>query len=288
MSAIVFIMSIVSSVMFVSNIMFRISSVIESHGHNLLYFNNPGSIPFYLYNIYVISSIIAFILAWIATAIILRRDRKRTGNIKYWILVSLPLVYFLSQFISLLLNVFAPLLDQNPVFFGLLLSVLFPVSKAIGGMLFGVGFWAMARTIHRQNIVRDYLVITAIGFILLFVSDQAVSLIVAPYPPFGLASVATMGLASYLILVGLYYTAISVSNDIDLRKSISVTAIKEFNLLRSIGTAQTEEQIQKIVSKIVKTQTLKLETQPVISTEEDMKDYVAFVLDEIKQQKEKN
>jgi hypothetical protein len=274
--------------MFVSNIMLRISNVIESHGHNLLYFNNPGSFAFYLYNGYVTSSILSFILTWIATAVILYHYPKKMEAIRYWILVSLPLIYFLSQFVSLFLNLFAPLLQQSPVFYGVLLSVIFPISKAVGGMLFGVAFWAMARKIKRPSIVRDYLVITAIGFILLFVSDQAISLIVAPYPPFGLASVATMGLASYLILIGLYYSAISVSNDIDLQKSISYSAIKEFNLLRNIGSAQTEEQIQKVVTKIVEEQYNNIETLPITSTEDDIRDYTALVLDEIKKQKEKS
>jgi hypothetical protein len=287
-SSIVFVLNILFSIMFVLNIMDKISNLIESHGHNLLYFNNPGSFEYYLYNVCVISSIISFILSWIATAIILHPYSKRIGSIKYWILVSFPLVYFLSQFISLTLNLFSPLLDQNPVFFGVLLSVIFPISKAVGGMLFGVGFWAISRTINELNIVRDYLVITAIGFILLFVSDQAVSLIIAPYPPFGLTSVATVGLASYLILVGLYYSAISVSNDIELRKFISSSAIKEFNLLRTIGSAQTEEQIQKIVTKIVSDQSKNIEVLPVTSSEEDMRDYAAFVLNEIRQQKEKH
>jgi hypothetical protein len=286
-SSISFIVSNFFSILFVSNIMLRISNVIEPHGHNLLYFNNPGSFAFYLYNSYVISSILSFILTWIATAIIMHYYPKRIKGIKYWLLVSLPLIYFLSQFVSLSLNLFASVLEQSPVFYGVLLSVIFPVSKAAGGMLFGVAFWVMARTIKTPNIVRDYLVITAIGFILLFVSDQAISLIVAPYPPFGLTSVGTMGLASYLILIGLYYCAISVSNDIDLQKAISYSAIKEFNLLSSIGSAQMEEQVQQIVTRIVKEQAENIETLPAISTEDDIKDYTSLVLDEIKKQKEK-
>jgi hypothetical protein len=51
------------------------------------------------------------------------------------------------------------------------------------------------------------------GFILLFISNQAIVLVEVPYPPFGLITASFMGLASYLILVGLYYTAISVGEE---------------------------------------------------------------------------
>ena len=79
------------------------------------------------------------------------------------------------------------------------------------------------------------LVITAIGFILLFVSDQAVTLIATPYPPFGLVSVSAVGLSSYLILVGLYYSAISLSNDVNLRRTIRESVLRESKFLDSIG-----------------------------------------------------
>jgi hypothetical protein len=119
----------------------------------------------------------------------------------------------------------------------------------------------MARKLKIENTIRKYLFATALGFILLFISDQAVSLIVAPYPPFGLVSVASMSLASYLVLIGLYYSAISISNDIELQKTISSVARREFNLLNTIGAAEKEGRIQRVVGKIVKEQAKNLDTQ---------------------------
>ena len=56
-----------------------------------------------------------------------------------------------------------------------------------------------------------------------------------------------MGLASYLVLIGIYSSAISISEDSRLRSSIRNFAIKEANLLDSIGTAHMEQEIQKKV-----------------------------------------
>ena len=62
---------------------------------------------------------------------------------------------------------------------------------------------------------------------LLFTSNQPLGLIFAPYPPFGLATICYMTLASYLILLGIYSSAISVANDTTLRRSIKKSLIQE-------------------------------------------------------------
>lgn len=47
---------------------------------------------------YVITSVISFILTWIATVLLLHSYSRKLGRVKCWILVGVPLVYFLSQF----------------------------------------------------------------------------------------------------------------------------------------------------------------------------------------------
>ena len=54
-------------------------------------------------------------------------------------------------------------------------------------------------------------------------------------------------MSSYLIFVGVYASAISFSEDTELRKSIRKYAITESKLLDSIGSAQMEQQIQRRV-----------------------------------------
>jgi len=85
------------------------------------------------------------------------------------------------------------------------------------------------------------MIISAYGFVLLFLSSQAILLVNAvPYPPFGLATVSFIGLSSYMILVGIYCSAISVAEDSKLRQSIRSFALRESKLLDSIGTAQID------------------------------------------------
>jgi uncharacterized membrane protein len=258
---------------------------IQLHQHNLPYFNNPGSPTYLTYNSYVVLSILSFVILWAATVIVLRNYSKSIGKIKYWILVCLPLLYFMSQFVTFFFDLFSYFLGENPAYYGILLSLIFSISKSVGGILFGLGFWTMAMTLKKPNALSDFLTITAIGFILLFVSDQALSLISVPYPPFGLSSVAVVGIASYLILIGLYYSAVSVSTNIDLRKFISSSAKRDYNLLRSIGSAQMEGHIDKIVTNLVRENPEILKKENPGPSIEDMKDYTREIIEEIRRHK---
>jgi hypothetical protein len=48
--------------------------------------------------LYTISSGVTFVLFWVGTVLLLQGYRKRLGTIKFWIIMLVPLLYFLSQF----------------------------------------------------------------------------------------------------------------------------------------------------------------------------------------------
>jgi hypothetical protein len=106
-----------------------------------------------------------------------------------------------------------------------------------------------------------------------------------PYPPFGLITVSFMGLSSYLVLVGIYCSAISVSEDSNLRQLIRNFAFKESKLLDSIGTAHMEQEIRKKVVVLTKRSQdiMQKETGVLASmTEDDLKNYLEEVIKELK------
>jgi hypothetical protein len=233
---------------------------------------------------YVACSVVSFLMMWGATVLLLRHYSERLGSTRYWIIVTIPLVYFLSQFVTLFLNIFSTLLGSSPYFSFTLITLIFTVSKPVGGMLFGAAFWTIARNIQ-DNKVRKYMIISAYGFVLLFISEQAILLTYLAYPPFGFAAVSYMGLASYLIFKGIYSAAISVSQDSNLRRSIRNFAIKESKLLDSIGTAQMEQEIQKRVITLTKQNKDRMEEQTGIESslsEQDVKQYLDLVFKELK------
>jgi hypothetical protein len=236
--------------------------------------------------IYGNSSVISFVLFWLATVLLLRYHSKRIGKTKYWLLVSAPLFYFLSQFQSLAFNITEPFRVSNPIFYGIVFTFLFTLSKPIGGILFGMAFWVVSKGVRKHKI-GEYLVLTAFGTILLFTANQITTFIVAPYPPFGLVSVSLIALSSYLLLIGIYSSAMSISRDTELRKFIHQTATKEIKLLDSIGFAQVE---QRLVNKVIplvhqKAENMDRETGIKTSlTDSDVKQYLEEILTELKNQ----
>jgi hypothetical protein len=134
------------------------------------------------------------------------------------------------------------------------------------------------------------MIISAYGLVLLFISYQVNGIVVTSYPHFGLATISFMALASYLILVGIYSTAISVAEDTKLRQTIRKFAIKESKLLDSIGSAEVEQQIERRVIGLTKATKDSIVDESGIQsslTEEDMKQYLDIVIREIKSEKEK-
>jgi hypothetical protein len=90
-----------------------------------------------------------------------------------------------------------PLLRSDPVFYGILLTFIFAFSKLVVGIFFGIAFWIIARSITPDSIIRKYMIISAYGLVLLFISYQVNGIVVTSYPPFGLVTISFMGLASY-------------------------------------------------------------------------------------------
>ena len=118
---------------------------------------SESSIP---YLGYVLSGIIAFILTWISTSLLMRHHSARLGKVKYWLIVCIPLGYFFGQFAPSLLNFFYEFRASDPVTFGIVYNLIFGLSKVVGGILFGIAFWTIARRLGQIQ-VREYMVISA-------------------------------------------------------------------------------------------------------------------------------
>jgi hypothetical protein len=88
--------------------------------------------------------------------------------------------------------------------------------------------------------------ISAYGVAMLAVTVQS-PIIHTPYPPFGLGASSFVAYASYLFSLGFYFSAITVSQDMKLRKDIKTQVLQESKLLDCIGTAQMEQEMVKVV-----------------------------------------
>jgi hypothetical protein len=157
----------------------------------------------------------------------------------------------------------------------------------LGGILFGIAFWVVSRGLSYRQ-VKDYMIISGYGLLLLFTSNQPQLLQLNPYPPFGLATISYVGLASYLVLIGVNSSALSVANDVELRRSIRKSIEENSDLLGNIGEAQFEDLLQKKVLQKTKFLSEKIteETGVAHSLEEvEIHDYVLMAINEIKRKR---
>jgi hypothetical protein len=237
--------------------------------------------------VYTISSAVAFVLLWMGTVFLLQSYRKKLGRRKYWIIMSIPLLYFLSQFQPVVLNFLLSYVSDDPILFNLVYIIMVDASRPIGGVLFGLAFIQVARKLQSQE-VKGYIVISGIGFLLLLVSYQAQALITAPFPPLGLLSGSYFGLSSYLIFIGIYSSALSISQDSRLRASIRRSIESEIRFIGSIGEAEMDH---RILEKVLMTSRKISETMPEETgvsgslSETEIKEYIKEVLAETNKKK---
>ena len=116
--------------------------------------------------VYTISSAIAFVLLWTGTVFLLQSYRKKLGRWKYWILMSIPLLYFLSQFQPVVLNFMLSYVSDDPMLFNLVYIIMVNASRPIGGVLFGLAFILVARKLQNPE-VKGYLVIHGHRFLII-------------------------------------------------------------------------------------------------------------------------
>ena len=202
-----------------------------------------------------ITYILSFLLTWIATGLLLRKMKHR---IIYWIAMSVPMIYFFSQIQPFVLNLFYDSNIWNRSDTGVVYTFFLNTAKPIGGILFGIAFWYMSKSINHVEI-KNYMIISAYGMMLMFASNQPTGLIQVPFPPFGLVTTAFFGLASFLFLIGVYSSAISVSQDMTIRKYL-INYTQRLAFLSGIGSSEMEHETQKIVKKVLKDVTLKAES----------------------------
>jgi len=239
------------------------------------------------FEVYRISFLISFGLVWIATSFFLidyfTNYSKGIGKWKYWTLVILPLIYFISSTDFVTQNFLNELIFQYPSFTNFIFYFL-GSTKQVGGFFFALSFIFMAKNIDNTKI-KYYLLFTATGIMILFSSIQISAIHILPYPPFGLITLASMPISSYLVLVGLYYSARSVSNDkkilLELRKEIKN---KSYSFLRAIGSAEWNENLQITVHRVLNQLKDKEVTDSNLQ-DEDIRNYVFDVVEELKKQK---
>jgi hypothetical protein len=226
-----------------------------------------------------IASTVAYVLTWIGTVKLLYPYIKKLGKIKFWIIMGVAMVYYLISFPLFVLGYYTSSENVD----AMTNILIFSLGGIFTGIIFGAAFLSVARTLQEESVLRNHLIIAAYGFLMFYIAGSATAS-QAAFPPYGLASVSFTGLSWYLIYAGLYSSAVTVSQDTAVRKSIKKSVLEQSKLLDSIGSAQMERALQTRVLTAAKkaSDIMAKETgvEPSM-TEDDMKDYMQVVMKEL-------
>ena len=247
-----------------------------------MFYSNYQITNYDLHQIQSNISFASFIALWIGSTLLLRRQRRKWGAIKFYIVISLPLVYYLGMIQLILSSVLVQhhiLSSIQSYTFNVINSVL---TRPVGGILFGVAFWMIGRSVS-DNKISDYMKLSAIGIMLLSISNQDAGTYLLPYPPFGLPTITFLGISSYLLFVGIYYSSISISVDTALRRTIESSVEEQFKFVSKMGRSQMERAIESRVKGVTKRSAKILEENSGIQThieDSEVEEYVRFVVKE--------
>lgn len=224
--------------------------------------------------------LLSFFSCWLATSKLLYQYRYKLGKIKYFVLISIPLIYYLLTFEIYFGNLFSSFALNYPLTFGVTYTIIFSGTKQIGALFFSLAFWTASSLVVNER-VRKSLLISAIGIAILFGSIEITTLQYRLYPPFGLVTQAFMPLGAYLLLVGIFTSASSVARDAKLRKEFYKSAMSQFNLLKTIGVTQMEKELLKEYKPVLARSTELKETEYQPLEQSDVKEIIHDVLQEL-------
>jgi hypothetical protein len=219
------------------------------------------------------TSLSPYILTWIGTALLLHYYFKRVENkissVKFWVIIAIPLIlYIIGSGLIFSLPADIPYLFYY--------RLIFRAGTIGSSVLFGLAFYIITRRLSSSIKVKDYLTISAMGIIMIGIANE----ISALQQTYGAAAHSLVLLASYLFSIGLYCSAISVSQDSLLRKTVRKSMS---DLLDRIGTAQMEKDIERNVMKLIEGNKKEIEEQTGISTSitnENIREYILQVIEE--------
>ena len=223
-------------------------------------------------------------IVWLATAVMLYRYYPSFGRVKYWLMLSAALAGLIIGDVALLIFVpsVSTVFDQKMIFYTMILFG----GLLGGGLLLAFAFRVVSRNLRNRadNKLSDYLAIASRGIAILFVAFYA-NVSAGSYLPFGIVASSFLHFGAFLFFVGVYTSAITISEDTELRRTIRKLAVKESKLLDSIGLAHMEQEIRKRVLSLAKEQEETMIEQTGIRSsldEDDMKEYLEQVINEVK------
>ena len=239
-----------------------------------------------LLSIYNATKLTSFLAIWVASIMLTRTYAQKTSKVKYWVIVSLPLIYLAFQYCLVLLNqmgALSSLMISPKSLFPYFYNFVASTTNVGSGLTIGISFFILSRSLAYEHL-KYFIIMCGTGIMIIYSSSVSQVLVLATFPAWSIVSTTFILPASFLTLIGLGSATLHISSDIELRRYLHKfrTQFELFTALSSEeGTAAVKRKIQNLSKKIY--DNLENETLFVGKPDPlDIKEYVSVILTEIK------
>jgi hypothetical protein len=208
--------------------------------------------------LYDIFFIISFLLAWILTVLMLKQYSRRIGKYKFWIIVSLPLLFYLMRYEGIIIDLF----NLDDILKLPSLGIIYPnVGAAIytaflnsniqaTGVFFGFSFLAILLKLKNSQLQND-MVITIIGMMIIFASRDFHSIFLNSLPPNGVVTISFMVLGSFMLFNGIILFLKLAVRDKEFYVDLITRLESDTELLRNIIVSEKEMELAKKIKPLM-------------------------------------
>ena len=208
--------------------------------------------------VYDIFFIMSFLLGWFLTIYMLKQYSRRIGKYKFWILVSLPLFFYLIRYEGLLLNYF----NLNDLINLPLLGIIYPsIEAAIYtgfinsniqaiGIFFGFSFVPILLKLKNFQL-QNYMIITIIGMMILFASRDFHSIFLNSIPPNGVITISFMPIGAFMLFTGIISFLNLAARDKEFYRDLIIRIESDISLIKNIVITEKETEISNKIKPLI-------------------------------------
>jgi hypothetical protein len=208
--------------------------------------------------VYDIFFIMSFLLGWLLTVYMLKQYSRRIGKYKFWILVSIPLFFYLIRYEGIILTYFnLDNLISLPI-----LGIIYPSIKVAlytaflnsniqtTGTFFGFSFVPILLKL-KNSLLQNYMIITIIGMMILFASRDFHSIFLNSIPPNGTITISFMSIGAFMLFTGIISFLKLAARDKEFYRDLIIRIESDISLIKNIVLTEKETEISNKIKPLI-------------------------------------
>ena len=208
--------------------------------------------------VYDIFFIMSFLLGWLLTVYMLKQYSRRIGKYKFWILVSIPLFFYLIRYEGIILDYF----NLDNIISLPVLGIIYPSIKDAFyiafmnsniqtiGIFFGFSFVPILLKL-KNSLLQNYMITTIIGMMILFASRDFHSIFLNSVPPNGTITISFMPIGVFMLFTGIISFLKLAARDKEFYRDLIIRIERDISLVKNIILTEKEAEISNKIKPLI-------------------------------------